>query len=233
MHHLYRWSIADQAFRFTPSLTQQQQQQQQRQQEEEGHGCLGPRRWSITASKDSTDASQQLPNVTFPTSRNKQYKDQSSTAGLGYASSFDCWDKHCSSSATSLNLKPGKGTSSSSYTSSSGCYKVKGSAYSSSYSSSLQARSAKTAATNSGSSSPVSSREYPNTSSSSSSDDRSSSRDPLQFPQFSEQDLALLKKLQNGQLAQETLSACVEQLPTLVQDTARSTILGCGSYGKQ
>jgi hypothetical protein len=41
----------------------------------------------------------------------------------------------------------------------------------------------------------------------------------------------VVKRLQDGRLAAETLEACLGQLDSLVQDTERSTVLGCGSYG--
>jgi hypothetical protein len=223
----------DQDFCFARTFKQQQQQQQQ-----DAVDGFGPRRWSINASKGCTDASQQLPAVSpARLGYSKQGKDQVGAAGLGYSISLDCWDQHRSSSAASFGCKPSSkcgaartacsscAISTTTSTSSSSCYKAKSSAYSSStYSSKWQAHSSTTITTSS--SAPSSSRELPNPTSS------SSSSDPLQHPRFCDKDLEVLKQLEDGSLAADTLEASLEQLPSLVQDTSRSTVLGCGSYGK-
>jgi hypothetical protein len=215
----------DQGFQFPPAMKQQQQQQQ------DAADCLAPRRLSLSASNDCWNSSQQLPAVHLTSSCSKQGKDQ--PAGLGYTISLDCWEGNRSSSAASFDFKPKKqaAAASSTYsvstsTCSSSCYKARSIACSSSYKTSSTYTGSCKATTITSSSNYSSSSSSPTSATSSSS---SSSRS-LQ-PQFTERDLALLKKLQDGRLAAETLEACLGQLDSLVQDAERSTVLGCGSYG--
>jgi hypothetical protein len=219
----------DQGFQLPSAMKQQQQQQQQH----DAADCLTPRRWSLSASNDCWGPSQQLLAVHLASSCSKQGKDQAAAAaGSGYTVSLHCWGGNRSSSAASFDFKPKKQVAAASGTysvststcSSSSCYKAQSIACSSSFkTSSCKARSIATTIASS-SSSPTSSSCYKGTA-------ISSSSSSLQ-PHFSERDLAVLKKLQNGRLAAETLEAALGHLDSLVQDTERSTVLGCGSYGE-
>jgi hypothetical protein len=224
----------DQGFQSPSAFKQQQQQQQQ-----DAADCLAPRRWSLSASKDCFDSSQQLPAVHLTSSCSKLGKDQTAaSAGLGYTFSLDCWDANRSSSTASFEFKlkkhaAARTASVATSTCSSSCYKAQSSSdttSSSTYIGSCKAHSTANTTTSSSSSSPTRNRSYQDTTGSSSSSSSSSSS-PLQ-PCFTERDLAVLKKLQGGSLASEAVQACLGQLDSLVTDVERSTVLGCGSYGE-